>query len=50
MPDLIQKTALSRYAQRLLAARPEMRAEVDAASAFPSQEIKHALMDANDED
>jgi hypothetical protein len=28
MPDLIQKIALSRYAERLLAARPELGQEI----------------------
>src|SRR5258706_9450502 len=43
MPDLIRKTALSRYASRLLAARPELGAELTATQAFSGEEIVGAL-------
>ncbi|HLE66679.1 MAG TPA: bifunctional [glutamate--ammonia ligase]-adenylyl-L-tyrosine phosphorylase/[glutamate--ammonia-ligase] adenylyltransferase, partial [Burkholderiales bacterium] len=50
MPDPIQKITLSRVASRLLAARPELAAELDAANPFPIQEIERALAGAGGDD
>jgi glutamate-ammonia-ligase adenylyltransferase len=50
MPDPIRKIALSRYAQGLLAARPELRAELAAREPFAPAEIARALDGAHDED
>ena len=50
MPDLIQKTSLSRYAQRLLAANPGLRSEIDAAVPFAREEIERALFEAGEVD
>ena len=50
MPDLIQKTAPSRYASRLLSARPELHAELAAGKPFSNEEIADALSGAGDDD
>ena len=50
MPDLIRKTALSRYASKLLAARPELAAELGAAQGFSGDEIGSALAGAAEDD
>jgi glutamate-ammonia-ligase adenylyltransferase len=50
MPDLIKKTTLSRYAQRSLAAHPEMRAEIDAGAPFAREEIERALCEGGEDD
>ncbi len=50
MPDLIQKITISRTAERLLAAHPELAAELDDASPFPTREIERALADSGDDD
>ncbi|MDA1116785.1 MAG: bifunctional [glutamate--ammonia ligase]-adenylyl-L-tyrosine phosphorylase/[glutamate--ammonia-ligase] adenylyltransferase [Proteobacteria bacterium] len=43
MPDPIGKTALSRYAERVLAAHPELAAELHAPGSFSRDEIAAAL-------
>ena len=50
MPDLIRKTALSRYASKLLAARPGLAAELGAAQRFSGEEIGRALAGAAEDD
>ncbi|HEV8094272.1 MAG TPA: bifunctional [glutamate--ammonia ligase]-adenylyl-L-tyrosine phosphorylase/[glutamate--ammonia-ligase] adenylyltransferase, partial [Burkholderiales bacterium] len=50
MPDLIRKTALSRYASKLLAARPELGSELTAAQGFSVEEIDVALAGALEDD
>jgi glutamate-ammonia-ligase adenylyltransferase len=50
MPDLIRKTALSRYASKLLAARPELGSELGAAQGFSGEEIASALAGAPQDD
>ena len=52
MPDLIRKTVLSRYASKLLAARPELAAELGATQGFSAEEMGRALAGAlrDDED
>ncbi len=50
MPDPIQKTALSRYASRLLAARPELVPEIAAAAPFSRDEMARALAGAAGDD
>jgi glutamate-ammonia-ligase adenylyltransferase len=50
MPEPIGKIALSRYAERALAARPELSAELDAAAPFSRDEIAAALADASGDD
>src|SRR6185436_3329302 len=50
MPDLIRKTALSRYASKLLAARPELAAELAATQGFSSEEMSRALAGAAEDD
>src|SRR5688572_12790064 len=50
MPDLIQKIALSRYATKLLAAHPELAAELAPAQPFSRAEIDRALLDADGDD
>ena len=50
MPDLIRKTALSRYASKLLAARPELAAELGATQGFSAEEMDRALAGAPEDD
>src|SRR5574341_1375615 len=50
MPEPIGKIALSRYAERALAARPELAAELDAAAPFSRDEIAAALADVAGDD
>ena len=50
MPDLIRKTALSRYASKLLAARPELAAELGAQQGFSGEEMERALAGAAQDD
>jgi len=50
MPDPIRKIAVSRYAQRLLAARPELAAELSAREAFPAAAMRDALAGARADD
>ena len=50
MPDLIRKTSDSRYAQRLLGARPELVGEIGFPEPFTRQEMNAALAGAVDED
>jgi glutamate-ammonia-ligase adenylyltransferase len=50
MPDPIQKTALSRYAQALLAARPALAAELAAPAPFSRAEMAQALAGAAEDD
>jgi glutamate-ammonia-ligase adenylyltransferase len=50
MPDPIRKIALSRYAGRLLAARPEMTLEAETAQPFRAGEIARALAGAERDD
>src|SRR5262245_61713300 len=47
MPDPTGKTALSRYASKLLGAHPELGAELATAQAFSRGEILDALVNAN---
>ena len=47
MPEPIRKTALSRWAERMLAARPELAAERDAPGAFSREEMVRALVFAS---
>lgn len=50
MPDPIRKIDLSRAATRLLSARPELAAELEAAPAFSAAEIAQALEGAAADD
>ena len=50
MPDPIKKTSDSRYAARVLAARPELAAELAAPAPFTRDEMNAALAGAVDED
>jgi glutamate-ammonia-ligase adenylyltransferase len=50
MPDPIRKTSLSRAAGRMLAARPELAAELEAPGPFTSAEIAAALAGAAGDD
>jgi glutamate-ammonia-ligase adenylyltransferase len=50
MPDSTSKLALSRYAERLLAARPELAAEIDSPAAFSRAEMADALAGARQDD
>ena len=50
MPDLIRKNALSRYASKLLAARPELAAELGATQGFSGEEMVRALAGAPQDD
>jgi len=50
MPDLIGKIALSRYAERSLAARPELAAELRAPAPFAREEMAAALEGAARDD
>ncbi|HTN26318.1 MAG TPA: bifunctional [glutamate--ammonia ligase]-adenylyl-L-tyrosine phosphorylase/[glutamate--ammonia-ligase] adenylyltransferase [Burkholderiales bacterium] len=47
MPDPTGKTALSRYASKLLGAHPELGAELASAQAFSRSEILDALVNAS---
>src|SRR5262245_11979303 len=47
MPDPIQKIALSRHAERALAARPELARELAASGPFSDAEMSHALTGAS---
>jgi glutamate-ammonia-ligase adenylyltransferase len=49
MSDLIQKIALSRYAQRVLAARPELDAELAQPQPFTRPEMLNALNATGDD-
>ena len=49
MPEPIQKIALSRYAARVLAAHPELAAELVEPAAFPKEQMQAALAGAGDE-
>jgi [glutamine synthetase] adenylyltransferase / [glutamine synthetase]-adenylyl-L-tyrosine phosphorylase len=49
MSDLIQKIALSRFAQRVLAARPELRPELARPQPFTRAEMLNALDAASDD-
>src|SRR3990167_4959064 len=50
MPDTIGKIALSRYAERVLAAHPELAAELHAPGPFSRDEIAAALAGAAQDD
>lgn len=50
MPDSTDKLALSRYAERLLAARPELAAEIASPAAFSRAEMIAALAGARADD
>jgi glutamate-ammonia-ligase adenylyltransferase len=50
MSDLIRKTSDSRYAQRLLEARPELAGEIGFPERFTREEMNAALAGAVDED
>jgi glutamate-ammonia-ligase adenylyltransferase len=54
MPDPIREiaslTALSRWAGRVLAARPELKRELEAPGAFSAAAMTHALTGARDDD
>ena len=50
MPDPIRKIAFSRVARRLLAARPELEAELQARAPFHSDEIGNALAGSRADD
>jgi [glutamine synthetase] adenylyltransferase / [glutamine synthetase]-adenylyl-L-tyrosine phosphorylase len=50
MPDPIQEISLSRYARRLLDARPELGAEASALQPFSREEMAQALAGAMDDD
>src|SRR5258706_12070472 len=50
MPDPIRQIALSRWAERVLAAHPELQAELDARAAFNADEMSSALAGARDDD
>jgi glutamate-ammonia-ligase adenylyltransferase len=49
MPEPIQKIALSRYAARVLAAHPELQAELADPAAFSREQMQVALGGASDE-
>ena len=49
MSDLIQKIALSRFAQRVLAARPELNAELAQPQPFTRPEMLNALNATSDD-
>jgi glutamate-ammonia-ligase adenylyltransferase len=49
MPEPIQKIALSRYAARVLAAHPQLKAELEAPAPFRRAEMARALEDLGDE-
>ena len=49
MPEPIQKIALSRHAARVLAAHPELGAELAEPAAFPREQMQAALEGAGDE-
>src|SRR5688572_25213430 len=49
MPEPIQKIALSRYAARVLAAHPGLRAELEAPASFGRAEMAQALENPGDE-
>src|SRR5262245_62133049 len=49
MPEPIRKTALSRWAERMLAAQPALAAELDAPAAFSREETGRALVFAQGE-
>src|SRR3990170_6997001 len=49
MPEPIQKIALSRYAERVLAAHPALRAELEAPASFSRTEMAQALEMSGDE-
>ena len=50
IPQIGPLTALSRWAQRLLAARPELRFELDQRETFSADEIRNALEGARTDD
>src|SRR5260370_36621330 len=50
MPEPIEEIASSRYAARVLAARPELTAELADPAAFSRDEMAHALAGAQHDD